>query len=253
MGDAISQVCTFEREGGPILETLMRDRSAKAPLLPSVDRNDLVATAIWYVWWERRKVTHGESVQVPARTAQAISNLSLNYSRAKKKNSGIRRHGWTRPRDGYVKLNVDAGFNYDTGTGGTGAVLRNDRGFFLAASNYGIAFVSDPATAEAQTLRDGLLLTGQVGCKRIEVNSDCAEVIDMMKEGGNSLGPAAAIYEECTLLCRNFTEVVFSHSPREANMAAHVLASRGEGNQSIVWLDDPPDFLYMPWQTMLRC
>ena len=65
----------------------------------------------------------------------------------------------------------------------------------------------------------------------------------MMKDGGNSLGPAAAIYEECTFLSRNFTEVIFSHCPRESNMAAHVLASRSEGNQSIVWLDDPPDFL----------
>ena len=65
----------------------------------------------------------------------------------------------------------------------------------------------------------------------------------MMKDGGNSLGPAAAIYEECTLLSRNFTEVIFSHCPRESNMAAHVLASRSVGNQSIVWLDDPPDFL----------
>ena len=244
LGDLISRVCTLEREGGPILETLLRDRMAKAPLLPEVDMNDLIASAVWYIWWERRQATHGETVQVPARTAQAISTLTINYTRAKKTSSRMIRHGWSKPKENFVKLNVDAAFSFDTGTGGTGAILRDDRGLFLAASNYGVPFAVDPATTEAQALRDGLLLAGQIGCNRIEVNSDCVEVIDVMKEGGNSLGPAAAIYEECTLLCRNFTEVVFSHIPREANMAAHVLASRSEGNQSTVWLDDPPDFLF---------
>ena len=108
-----------------------------------------------------------------------------------------------------MKLNVDAGFNVDLGTGSTGAVIRDDRGHFLSASCRGIPFVSDPATAEAHALRDGLILAGQIGCNRLEVNSDCTEVIDVMINGGNSLGPAAAIFEECTLLCRNFSIVVF--------------------------------------------
>ena len=44
-----------------------------------------------------------------------------------------------------------------------------------------------------------------------------------MQNGGNSLGATAAIYDECTLLCRNFARVIFSHFPREANVAAHNL------------------------------
>ena len=231
MGDIISQVCNFEREGGPILETILRDRSVKAPLLPEVDRKDLIATAVWYIWWERRQATHGETVQAPSRSAQAISTLTLSYTQARKKNSRISRHGWSKPKDSFVKLNIDAGFSYGTGTRGTRAILRSDRGIF-------------PATPEAQALRDGLLLAGQFGCNRIEVNSDCVEVIEVMKEGGTSLGQAAAIYQECSMLSHNFTEVVFSHCPREANEAAHVLASRSEGNQTTVWIDDPPpDFL----------
>jgi hypothetical protein len=37
--------------------------------------------------------------------------------------------------------------------------------------------------------------------------------------------------------------VLFLHCPREANMAVHVLASHSEGFQSIVWTDDPLDFI----------
>ena len=226
MQDLISHVCEREINGGAVLEALLRDTVVCAPLLQDVNRNDLLVTAIWYIWWERRKASHGEMVQSPPRTSQAISALAMNYSRAKKQRSGIIRHRWMKPRDGFVKLNVDAGFKVDHGSGSTGAIIRDDRGFFVAASCRGISFVSDPSTAEAHALRDGLILAGQMGCNRIEVNSDCTDVIDVMTNGGNSLGPAAAIYEECTHLCRNFTEVVFGHCPREANMAAHVLASR---------------------------
>jgi hypothetical protein len=68
------------------------------------------------------------------------------------------------------------------------------------------------------------------------------DVIEVMNQGGNSLGLAAAIYEECSMLCRSFTKVFF-HSPREANTAAHILARHLEGEVLIVWHDDPPDFI----------
>ena len=130
MEETISHACNVEVEGRSVLEVLLRDKTAKAPLLQHVDRNDLVAVAVWYIWWERRKVTHGETVQTPSRTAHAISTLVLNYTRSKKKRMGIDRHGWTKPKENFVKLNVDAGFDVDTGTGSTGSIIRDGRGFF---------------------------------------------------------------------------------------------------------------------------
>jgi hypothetical protein len=117
---------------------------------------------------------------------------------------------------------VDAGFNIDSGTGSTGAILRGDRGHFLAASCGNLPFVSDSATAEVSAPREGVLLAGQIGCNRLELNSNCMEVVEIMQNGGNSLGLAGVIYEECTFLCHNFTEVVFDHCTREANVAAIV-------------------------------
>ena len=89
----ISHVCSHEADGGAalealLLEALLRDTSARAPLLEEVDRNDLLVTAMWYIWWERRKASHGETVQSPPRTAQAISALVLNYTIAKKAEVG---------------------------------------------------------------------------------------------------------------------------------------------------------------------
>jgi hypothetical protein len=88
----------------------------------------------------------------------------------------------------------------------------------------------NPSMAKAQALRDGLFLAGQVGFNRIEVNSDFMDMAHEMKSGKNSLGSAVALYEECTLFCRNFSEIVLSHCPMKANMATHVLASPLEGH-----------------------
>jgi hypothetical protein len=85
MRDLISHVCSAESNGGAVLESLLRDKLAVSLMIPEVDRNDLIAVAVWYIWWERRKATHGETVQSPARTAQSISALTLNYSKAKKR------------------------------------------------------------------------------------------------------------------------------------------------------------------------
>ena len=204
---------------------------------------DLIATAVWYAWWERRRFTHEHILQDPARSAQAITALAKNFARARVKHARIRRHGWLRPPQNIVKLNIDAGFNYDSGSGSTGAILRDYTGYFLEASCSDIPFVEDGATAEARGLRDGLILANDLGCNNLHVEADCMEVIDTMQNGGNSLGPAAAIYEECSFLACNFNIIEFNYCPREANMAADVLSRNSETSRTIVWKSEPPGFL----------
>jgi hypothetical protein len=60
--------------------------------------------------------------------------MATSYSRAKK--NVFLRHGWTMPKEDFVKLSVDVGL--DTCTGSTGAILWDERGHFLAASCRGI-------------------------------------------------------------------------------------------------------------------
>ena len=242
MQEALLHACAPVENGVPPLIQLLINTNA-APILDGVRLCDLVAVGVWYVWWERRKATHGEPVQDPRRSAQSILALALNYSRIKKNRiSPMVRHGWTKPQVDFVKLNVDAAFDSDSGTGGTGAIIRDHTGFFVTGGRWSLQHVEDAATAEGHALRNGLLLAGQVGCNRVIVESDCLEVIQIMKDGGNSLGAAAAIYEECSFLCRSFTAVSFSHCPREANSAADSLAKFVEVEHA-TWHGDPPVFL----------
>jgi hypothetical protein len=82
---------------------------------------------------------------------------------------------WERPNEGYYKLNVEASFVAETCTSATGVVIRDDSGFFIACSNYGIPSISAEATSKERGLRDKLLLAGQVGCSKLVINSDCVE------------------------------------------------------------------------------
>jgi hypothetical protein len=56
-------------------------------------------------------------------------------------------------------------------TGATVAMMRDDKGLYIACSNYGLPSISDTAMAEARPLRDGLLLAGHVGCTTLIINS----------------------------------------------------------------------------------
>jgi ribonuclease HI len=226
-----------------VLEVLLRQGNRTSPIIPELGLHELIVTACWYLWWERRKICHDERVLKPTQSALSISALALNYFRALKKNAGIRRHGWERPKEDFVKLNIDAAFSHEYFSGATGAVLRDDKGRFIAGSSCGNDHIGDAPTAEARALRDGFILTSQMGCSKLEVNSDCMEVINIMEQDGNSAGPAAAIYEECAFLARGFAKIIFSHCPRESNRVAHSLAAKAQGYQSVVWIDEPPVFI----------
>ncbi|KAE8776165.1 hypothetical protein D1007_51201 [Hordeum vulgare] len=177
------------------------------------------------------------------RTAPCPALSGEKHDWARKRRPVAVRHGWQRPPDGLYKLNVDAGFSEDSGTGSTGAVLRSDKGVFIVGSCSAISFAEDVSSAEARALRDGLLLASEVGVQKIIVESDCQDVIDTMLLDDNSLGPAAAVYEECSFLAKNFSLIQFSFCPREANMVAHTLARFAEPTRTIKWMEEPPGFL----------
>lgn len=128
-----------------------------------------------------------------------------------------------------VKLNVDAAFDSDSGSGGSRAIIRDEKRLFAAGSYSGIPFIDDAGTTEARVLRDGLILANTIGCNKIMVEVDCMEVVKVMTNGANSIESSVATYRECSLLSRNFSQIEFSHCPREANIVADLLASKAKG------------------------
>lgn len=154
--------------------------------------------------------------------------------------------GWELPPRGHVKLNVDASFDHDLLKGTAGAIIRDDRGDFINAGNWKIDFCHDVLSAEAIALRYGLSLAQTIGCNKVIINSDNLEVVNMMNNGGRSLGPAAAIFDDCFRMACEFSFASFVHyCPREANMAAHELANLAKRPLCNSFFDEPPSELIL--------
>ena len=93
---------------------------ARASLILNATAQLQILVGIWYIWWERRHHVHGEDVQAPVRSALSIAALTANYVKAMKKGSAMRMHGWSKPLEGFVKLNIDTAFRADSLRGTVG-------------------------------------------------------------------------------------------------------------------------------------
>ena len=200
---------------------------------------EMIAITSWYLWWERRKLVHKERIQDAKQISMGIQALTTNYVVASSPRASMKRGGWIRPPVGFVKLNVDASFDHDLLKGTAGAVLRNDKGNFIAGGTWKIDHCVDALTAEAWALRFGLSLAQRAGCNRLVINSDNLEVIETMNNGGRSAGAAAAIFDDCYFLACDFPTSRFEHCNREANKVAHELARLARFSSTIDWFEEP--------------
>ena len=232
-----------DHSGSVIMQEIIR-RNQMLTHLDNVGFAELILTGGWYLWWERRLKVHGEEVQGFARSAMSIMVLTLNYKNATKKEVQVK-EGWKKPAENYVKLNVDASFSEATGTGATGAIIRDHTGQAIALAQRFLQHVGDAPMAEAFALLDGLRLAEQVGCNRILVNTDCMQVVSTMRDDGFSATTAAAVYDDCFKLWQEFSLISIEHCNRDANQVAHELARNSFLNRSsCIWADEPPNFIF---------
>jgi hypothetical protein len=153
----IHEATNVDRAGAIALEHIIIKGGSWDPL-NGVGIPEIIFTGAWYIWWEHRQYTHGESIPVPHRTAMAIGALATNYWRSKKKPACRDKEAWKCPPEGFLKINVDAAYSEEEGRGSAGVVIRDYRGKFIAAQSKSLPFVADSMMAEAYALRERLYL-----------------------------------------------------------------------------------------------
>lgn len=125
---------------------------------------ELTMVAAWYIWWQRREFVKGETIQTPKRTAISIRVLATNYVRAYKPkyNNQSDDFMWKKPSTGMIKINVDASVNMENGDGATGAIVRDDRGAFIAAATWVLPAVVRVDSAEITAIKMDYILQGKL-------------------------------------------------------------------------------------------
>ena len=239
--ERIRNLLGIDRSGSVLLEEIIRQQEQLHGL--DIGLAELILTGGWYLWWERRQLTHGESVQPPPRSGLAIAALAKNYKLAGVRGAKVR-EGWRKPPDGCLMVNVDASFDDEKGCASTGAIIRDGSGSMIAASMTYIPYVVDTPMAEAHALKEGVMLAQHIGGIRLIFQSDCQEVVDIMSNEGFTANSGAAIYDEIMIVWKGFDQISMEHLHSEANQVAHELARRAMSlEQNCYWDDDPPDFI----------
>jgi hypothetical protein len=177
------------------LEIMIKLHGAVAEL----PKAELIVVAAWYIWWQRRQLVRGISIQTPECTVTSIKVLCTNFTRASSHKYKVRKreHIWKKPAAGSVKINVDASFCSENLSGASGAVARDENGDFIAAASWFIPHVGSVVSAEIQAVRNGILLALKIGCKYIVLESDSTTAVEMFSQGDYHFGPDVAIVMEC--------------------------------------------------------
>jgi hypothetical protein len=157
---------------------------------------ELVVVGCWYIWWLRRRQSHGDQVPPIRHCINSIRAITSNSGKATTPESSVKKHVWLKPRASNLKLNLDAAFSIETQSGAIGAVIRNCQGDFVAATTVFIPHVHSAAMAEAMAMLHGLSLVNQIGCSSVEAESDSIEIIQICKGDSRMWNEATAIYSD---------------------------------------------------------
>ena len=145
-------MCLIDKAGETVLGFLLEMPQHEMMGQKQEKMHEMIAITCWYLWWERRKLRHGEKVQTANQIATSVRVLTANYTSAAAPKAKRKTGGWELLPRGHVKLDVDASFDDDLLVGTAGAIIRDDKGNFISAGNWKIGFCYDVLSAEASAI-----------------------------------------------------------------------------------------------------
>jgi ribonuclease HI len=144
--------------------------------------------------------------------------------------SGVREQGemsvghqtWMAPKEGWIKLNTDAGFV--AGEASARIVARNAEGEVLLSAWRTLRHCSLADEAEAEACLEGLRLMTEWIKQSVCVESDCLNLVRAMEKKEASRSSWDGILLEIQAVSSLLQEYNVRHIRREANTVAHRLA-----------------------------
>ncbi|XP_074287928.1 uncharacterized protein LOC141613092 [Silene latifolia] len=188
----------------------------------------VLMTGCWEIWEARnRMICEGVRVgvrDVLRRVGELIEEMGGVESRHETDSEGsVVVSGWRRPRQGWNNINVDAGMVARMGMG-LEAVCRDDEGKVRWGVTMQRLEVRDPQVLEAEGIILGLSEAKRDGLSRVEIESDCLNVIEDLKMTRRGRSDIFLVYDDIFDLCASFESVKFLFIRRTFNGGVHELA-----------------------------
>lgn len=143
----------------------------------------LVANILWNWWIERNRVREGGKARPTDELVYIVKNqtkafLEVVAKQTLKVPKPILR--WRKPEGNWVKINCDGSFLETSGSGGWGAVMRDNLGSVLATGAGNLPFLLDSLQAEACAANRGLLLAASNGASNVILEIDSLNLIEAL-------------------------------------------------------------------------
>ncbi|KAM5580526.1 hypothetical protein ABKV19_009994 [Rosa sericea] len=167
-----------------------------------------------------------------------VTSATANRSQAKPSKM------WTAPAVDYLKLNVDGAFLSSMPYGGTGGVVRNSQGQFIAGFSFRVDFVTSPLQVELLALKYGLELLQAMQITYAIVESGCLVAVQAIASVAPDLSQLSALVADIRGLLADSEHLQLLYVPRQANTVDHRLANFSfESNVHLQWFVNAPDFI----------
>lgn len=181
---------------------------------------------LWRWWHVCNKENSGETSFSPEDVCYSIEYHVSNVMKIKKTTKGHKQkldQKWSRPPNGFLKINTDASFHRDANSGGWGFIIRDDQGRAMAVGAGNLANISDALHAEALALLYAIKMSIQMGCDKVLFETDSTQLMRAVKSKDYDLANLGAIIRSIKFQMHvGFSVSSVVSCPRDCNRVAHV-------------------------------
>ena len=130
---------------------------------------------------------------------------------------------------------------------GIGVVIRNNRGLVIASCSQVLHQEFNNNKIEALAVAKAMSFVAELGISKAVLEGDLMVIIKALKDEHNPLSAIGLLIADAKFNSRCFNHLLFSHTKRECNSIAHVLARFAVNILDfLVWMEDvPPQFHFV--------
>ena len=148
---------------------------------------------------------------------------------------------WPPPPQDITAISVDAAVGRDGETCGVRGIFRNSFGIVLLSYSAPLRRSYSPLISEAVAIRRGLEEAWSRGFTRVLVQSDCENVVKLIKARSTPTTDVGLVLVDIFNLIHAFCWCEVAFIPRTCNVLAHNLAKKALSfDLDVIWNSMPP-------------
>ncbi|XP_059441892.1 uncharacterized protein LOC132174217 [Corylus avellana] len=200
------------------------------------DQLQLMAAVARQIWLRRNSVVFGGELTDPGTIIRwakdQVENWCTFSKRIPKREVVLwppSPAAWTKPPQGYTKINWDASVDKRQNRMGVGVVVRDHDGRALVMFGTSKEYVQDPSMAEAIAAREAVLLAQRLELRHIILEGDSLEIVQLLQKEEGCWSIYGQAVNDTKKRLHSWQGWGIQHVRRSANGAAHQLAKLALG------------------------